>query len=53
MRNFRELKVWQKAHNLTLEVYKATQTFPGSEVYGLGRRQRRTITSCWRAILVT
>ena len=45
MRNFRELKVWQKAHNLTLAVYKATQSFPRSEVYGLTAQLRRACTS--------
>ncbi len=28
MRDFRELKVWQEAHQLTLSVYKATRRFP-------------------------
>ena len=35
MRNFKELKVWEKAHVLTLAVYKATATFPREELYGL------------------
>lgn len=34
MRDFRELKVWEKSHKLTLEVYKATATFPRKETYG-------------------
>ncbi len=45
MRNFRELKVWQKAHALTLAVYKATQGFPGSETYGLTAQLRRACSS--------
>lgn len=28
MRNFRELKVWEKAHHLTLEIYDSTKSFP-------------------------
>jgi hypothetical protein len=28
MRDFRNLQVWEKAHNLTLDVYKATGSFP-------------------------
>ncbi len=45
MRNFRELKVWQKAHALTLVVYKATQGFPRSETYGLTAQLRRACSS--------
>ncbi len=33
--------VWQKAHELTVEVYKATTSFPGNEVYGLTSQMRR------------
>jgi len=35
MRDFREIKVWAKAHLLTLEIYKVTATFPREEIYGL------------------
>ena len=35
MRNFKELKVWQKSHDLTLEVYRITKNFPDSEKFGL------------------
>ena len=41
MRNFRELKVWEKAHALTLAVYKLTNIFPRSEQYGLTSQLRR------------
>ena len=41
MRNFRELKVWEKAHALTLAVYKLTNAFPRSEQYGLTSQLRR------------
>ena len=40
-RDFRELKVWQKAHDLTLRVYKATAQFPREELYGLTSQIRR------------
>ncbi|MDL1962605.1 MAG: four helix bundle protein, partial [Deltaproteobacteria bacterium] len=33
--HWRELKVWQKAHNLVLKCYRVTVTFPKTEVYGL------------------
>jgi four helix bundle protein len=45
MRDFRTLKVWQKAHLLTLAVYQATATFPKDELYGLTSQTRRSATS--------
>jgi len=45
MRNFRELKVWEKAHHLTLGVYKASQSFPRDETYGLTSQIRRSSVS--------
>ena len=42
MRDFRNLKVWQKAHRLTLGVYAATRTFPSEELYGLTSQTRRS-----------
>ncbi len=41
MQNFRELIVWQKAHSLALALYKATEGFPKSELYGLTSQIRR------------
>src|SRR5882762_4159440 len=35
VKDFHELKVWQKAHQLTLAVYQITATFPREELYGL------------------
>ena len=45
MRDFRELKVWQKGHLLTLDVYGATKSFPREERYGLTSQVRRSCTS--------
>ncbi len=45
VRDFRSLKVWEKAHQLTLAVYKATKPFPSEERYGLTRRLRRSAAS--------
>ncbi len=45
MRGFRELKVWQKAHHLTLAVYKVTSEFPRDELYGLTSQIRRSAAS--------
>ncbi|MGA2904983.1 MAG: four helix bundle protein [Candidatus Korobacteraceae bacterium] len=41
MRNHEELQVWQKAHQLTLKVYHATESFPRSETFGLRSQIRR------------
>lgn len=45
MKDFRELKVWEKAHQLCLEVYKATASFPKDEMYGLTSQIRRAAMS--------
>jgi four helix bundle protein len=44
-RNFRELVVWQKAHQLVLEVYRLTAGFPRHELYGLSAQLRRSTVS--------
>lgn len=35
MNSFRELKVWQEAHNLTLKIYELTKDFPQEEKFRL------------------
>jgi four helix bundle protein len=45
MKNFRDLKVWEKGHELTLAVYKATARFPNEERYGLTSQIRRSSVS--------
>jgi len=45
MKDFRELKVWEKAHALALELYRATRGFPRDEVYGLTSQICRACTS--------
>lgn len=45
MRDFREIKVWDKSHLLTLAVYKATAQFPREEIYGLTSQMRRSCVS--------
>ena len=35
MKNYEELEVWHKAHALTLELYRATDSFPRKERFGL------------------
>lgn len=45
MQDFKQLKVWEKAHNLTLDVYGVTATFPREELYGLTSQARRCSAS--------
>ncbi len=45
MQDFRDLKVWQKGHQLTLKIYQATREFPSSELYGLTSQMRRASAS--------
>lgn len=45
MKDFRELKVWGKAHQLTLEIYLSTRDFPKAELYGLTSQIRRAAAS--------
>ena len=45
VKDFHELKVWQKAHELTLAVYRVTAPFPREELYGLTRQLRRASAS--------
>ncbi len=45
MRDFRDLKVWVKAHALTLAIYRATAGFPHEERYGPTSQIRRATAS--------
>jgi len=45
VKDFRSLKVWEKAHHLTLDVYKTTSRFPREELYGLTSQMRRCCAS--------
>ncbi len=42
---YEDLKVWQKAFELTLLVYRGTQGFPTQEIYGLTSQMRRAAVS--------
>lgn len=44
-KRFEELIVWQKAHALVLAVYRLSQSFPRTEVYGLTSQLRRAAVS--------
>lgn len=43
--NFTDLVVWQKAHELVLEIYRITKTFPQEEKFGLVSQMRRAAVS--------
>ena|SRR5437867_6009662 len=45
MKDFRQLKVWDRAHQLTLAIYQVTATFPRDETYGLTSQMRRAASS--------
>jgi four helix bundle protein len=45
MGEYRKLKVWGRAHQLTIGVYTATRSFPKDELYGLTSQTRRAAVS--------
>jgi len=45
MKDFHNIKVWHKAHDLVIKVYKVTRSFPREEVYGLTSQIRRAAAS--------
>ena len=45
MRDFKKIQVWEKAHKLTLQLYKLTTSFPKEELYGLTSQIRRAASS--------
>ena len=45
MKNYQELIVWQESYQLTLRMYKLTESFPREEMYGLTSQIRRAALS--------
>ena len=45
MHNLKQLKIWNKAIDLTVDVYKATAEFPADERVGLTNQSRRAAVS--------
>jgi four helix bundle protein len=45
IRGFRDLNVWQRAYELTLNLYRATKRFPKEETFGLTSQLRRAAAS--------
>jgi four helix bundle protein len=45
LKNYKELKVWQKSYQLCLKLYGITKVFPREELYGLTSQVRRSAVS--------
>ena len=45
MGDYRRLSVWRTAHELALEVYRCTRTWPKAEQFGIGEQLRRAAVS--------
>jgi four helix bundle protein len=45
VQSFRSLRVWEKAHELTLDIYTSSEAFPREEMYGLTSQMRRSSAS--------
>ncbi|MCB0647072.1 MAG: four helix bundle protein [Saprospiraceae bacterium] len=45
MIDFKNLLIWQKSHQLTLNIYSITTEFPSFEKYGLTNQMRRSASS--------
>lgn len=45
MRDFKNYNVWEKSHQLVLEIYKITKLYPQEENYGLVSQMRRSSSS--------
>ena len=43
--DFTRLRVWEKAHNLALDVYQISAELPKAESYGLQTQMRRAVVS--------
>ena len=41
LRNYKDLKVWQKAYTLCLQIYEMTKKYPSEERFGLSSQLRR------------
>ena len=44
-RSFRDLLVWQRAHEFVLAIYQLTESFPDREKFGLSHQLRRAAVS--------
>ena len=45
LRNYKDLKVWEKAYKLCINIYQITKAFPNDEKYGIVSQVRRSAVS--------
>lgn len=45
MQDFKQLRVWEKAHQLALCIYKESKTYPRDEIFGITSQTRRAVVS--------
>jgi four helix bundle protein len=45
MQNYKDLKIWYKAHEFTVKIYEVTKQFPREEIYGVTSQMRRPASS--------
>ena len=45
MSDYKKLKVWEDAHQFTIDIYNITKIFPNNEQYGLTSQIRRSSSS--------
>ncbi|HKT45962.1 MAG TPA: four helix bundle protein [Candidatus Acidoferrales bacterium] len=45
IKSYHELQVWQKAHALTLEVFRITERFPRADLFGIVSQVRRSLSA--------
>ncbi len=45
MQNYKDLKVWERAHLFTVRIYECSKTFPKEEMYSLTNQLRRSASS--------
>lgn len=51
IKEFTDLLVWQKAHELVVAIYKTTRSFPREEASGLSSQMRRSAVSITSILL--
>lgn len=45
IQNFTDLRAWQHAHQLSIDIYMATRNFPKEEIFGITRQIRQAVVT--------